>query len=330
MMGNPAFSIIIPVKAINDYVRETVEHILGLDDPDWELMIVPNDPTVSEWSDPRIQLMASGRVGPGAKRDMAAKVAKGDFLVFLDDDSYPKNNLFTVARPWMHHPQVAALGGPAITPPEDGFLQQVSGAVFLSRFSGGSPERYIPLGGVREVEDWPSVNLMVRRSDFLSIGGFNTLYWPGEDTKLCLQLLKSGKKILYIPEMIVWHHRRPGFFAHLRQVGAYGLHRGFFVKRFPETSRKPTYFAPSVFLVFFLCTLLFLLVGGPRAAGILLGAGWITYFLALVKAFWDIRRHTKWSVAFAAGAYTIATHLAYGAQFLRGLLFTNNLVSRLR
>ena len=329
-MGNPTFSIIIPVKAINDYVRETVEHILGLGDPDWELMIIPNDPTVSEWSDPRIRLLASGRVGPGAKRDMAAKVAQGDFLVFLDDDSYPKKDLLTVARRWLNDSNVAALGGPAITPPEDGFLQQVSGAVFLSRFSGGSPERYIPVGDVREVQDWPSVNLMVRRSDFLSIGGFNTLFWPGEDTKLCLQLVKSGKKILYVPEMVVWHHRRPGFFAHLKQVGAYGLHRGFFVKRFPETSRKPAYFAPSAFLLFFLFTVVFLFVGGPRGVAIVLGAGWSVYALALARAFWDIRHQSGIPVALTALGYIVGTHLVYGAQFLRGLVLTKNLVSRLR
>lgn len=128
-MGFPAFSIIIPVKAINAYVRETVGHILGLTDPDWELIIVPNDLSEPEWKDSRIHLIASGRVGPGAKRDMAAQVAQGDFLVFLDDDSYPKKDLLTTARRWMNEPQVVGLGGPAITP-RAGFLQQVSGAVF--------------------------------------------------------------------------------------------------------------------------------------------------------------------------------------------------------
>lgn len=329
-MSSPTFSIIIPVKAINDYIRETVGHILGLADPDWELFIVPNDPTVSEWTDPRIRLIASGRVGPGAKRDMAAKVAQGDFIVFLDDDSYPKKDLLTVARRWINDPQVAALGGPAITPPEDGFLQRVSGAVFLSRFSGGSPERYLPVGGVREVQDWPSVNLIVRRSDFLAIGGFNTLFWPGEDTKLCLQLVKTGKKIIYVPEMIVWHHRRPGFFAHLKQVGAYGLHRGFFVKRFPETSRKFEYFAPAALLIFSLLTILFLIVGGPKGVAFMLGAGWIVYSVALLKAFWDIHIQSGVAVALVAVGYTFGTHLVYGAQFLRGLVFTKSLISRLR
>lgn len=326
----PTFSIIIPVIAINNYVRETVQYILALDDPEWELTIVTNDPSQSEWKDPRIQMMASGRVGPGAKRDLAAQTAKGQFLVFLDDDSYPKKDLLTVARPFFNDSHVAALGGPAITPPEDGFLQQVSGAVFLSRFSGGSPERYIPLGNVREVQDWPSVNLMVRRADFISIGGFNTVFWPGEDTKLCLQLVKTGKKILYVPQMVVWHHRRPGFFAHLKQVGAYGLHRGFFVKRFPETSRKPAYFAPSVFFLFTLLTIIFLITGGPRGVSLVLGLGWIVYVLALLKAYWDIQLQSGVAVALVAVAYIFGTHLIYGAQFIRGLVFTKNLVSRLR
>ena len=67
------FSIIIPVKEINAYVRETVPYILGLRNPDWELIIVPNAEAPSEWHDDRIRLMASCRVGPGVKRDLAAR-----------------------------------------------------------------------------------------------------------------------------------------------------------------------------------------------------------------------------------------------------------------
>ncbi len=329
-MTAPFFSIVIPVKAINGYVRETVSHILKLNDSDWELIIVPNDDAPSEWSDPRIRLMASGRVGPGIKRDLAAESAKGFVLVFLDDDSYPKADLLTVARPYFDDPDVSALGGPAITPPEDSFWQKVSGAVFLSHFSGGSPERYVPLGSVRETKDWPSVNLMVRRSDFLGVGGFNSAYWPGEDTKLCLQIVKTGKKILYVPQLMVWHHRRAGFFQHLKQVGAYGLHRGFFAKRFPETSLKIGYFAPSMFLLFTIFSLTGFALGMPPVLKALCLTGWGIYGLAMVKAFFDFRRYVSSLVALNALGYSIFTHLVYGAQFLRGLFFTQNLVSRLR
>ena len=324
----PFFTIIIPVKATNDYVRETVPHIQALIGASWELIILPNEPDLDEWHDPRIQIVASGQVGPAKKRDMGATLARGEILVFLDDDSYPKIDLLEVAKPYFSDNNIVALGGPAITPPHDNFGQKVSGAVFLSKFSGGSPERYIPIGKVREVQDWPSVNLMVRKKDFVAIGGFNSPFWPGEDTKLCLDLInKTGKQILYIPNLIVWHHRRAGLLAHLKQVGGYGLHRGYFAKKYPQTSRKFNFFIPSAFLLFACVSVFFPWL--PLLMQTLIVTGWSLYGVVMLLAFFDITKHEKFTVALVAIMYTFVTHLFYGLKFIQGLL-TSNLVSRLR
>ena len=260
---------------------------------------------------------------------MAAKVARGDVLVFLDDDSYPRADLLDVAAPHFDDPDVVAIGGPAITPPHDSFWQRVSGAVFLSRLSGGAPERYVPIGNVREVHDWPSVNLMVRRAEFLAVGGFDTAHWPGEDTKLCLDLTKkTGQRILYVPDLVVWHHRRSGLAGHLKQVGAYGLHRGFFAKKYPETSRKPAYFLPSTFVLF--AVLSFFVRFLPTPLNVVVALGWGLYAVALAKALWDFMKHEKLPVAVCALWYTVCTHLVYGIRFLQGLVFTRRLVSTFR
>ena len=198
------FSIIIPVKAINSYVRETVPHIQRLSNANWELFIIPNEEEINEWvEDDRIHIISSGRVGPADKRDMGARLADGSFLVFLDDDSYPEPNLLEVATRYFLDLEVIALGGPGITPTSNNFWQRVSGAVFLSRFTGGAPERYVPIGVSRQMDDWPSVNLIVRRKGFLEVGGFDCKYWPGEDTKLCMKLKQTGKKLIYVPGMVV-------------------------------------------------------------------------------------------------------------------------------
>ena len=326
------FSIIIPVKAINDYVKETVTYIQNLTTSTWELIIIPNNPEPNQWQqDKRITIFPSGRVGPADKRDLGAKQATGEILVFLDDDSYPEPNLLETATQYFQDQSIVALGGPAITPPQDGFWQKVSGAVFLSKLSGGAPERYIPIGKVREIEDWPSVNLMVRKQEFLSIGGFNSPYWPGEDTKLCLDLInKTGKKILYIPQMQVWHHRRAGLLEHLKQVGAYGLHRGFFAKKYPETSRKPLYFAPSALLVFLIATVVVqLFFQNQQELNLILKIGWTIYSLALIKAFLDMNKYESTIVSAIAIIYTFLTHLVYGAKFIQGLLSTK-MKSKLR
>jgi len=322
------FTIIIPVRAINNYIRETVPYIQSILKDYAELIILPNEQDIDEWHDSRISIVASGKVGPAKKRDMGAELAQGKILVFLDDDSYPDLKLLEIAKPYFGNSNIVALGGPAITPKNDDFWQKVSGAMFLSRFSGGTPERYLSIGKPRIVYDWPSVNLMVRKDDFIAIGGFNSIYWPGEDTKLCLDLItKTSKQILYVPEMLVWHHRRAGLFAHLKQIGGYGLHRGYFARKYPATSRKPLYFIPSVFVIF--VTFSIIVPFSEPYIFWFFFLGWSVYVLVIVKALCDIRKYETTKVAMAASVYILFSHLWYGLRFIQGFL-TKKIISRLR
>lgn len=319
------YSFIIPVKAINDYIREALPKILAIQRSDYEIIIYPNQLTTNESWDKTRQI-ASGACGPAQKRNLAIKDAQGEILVFIDDDAYPQDNLLEVLDENFQNERITAVGGPALTPADDSFWQRVSGAVFLSRLSGGHPERYRSLGEKREVKDWPSVNLAVRKADFTAVGGFKHEYWPGEDTLLCLDLIKGGKKIIYDPRLVAWHHRRKGFLKHLKQVGQYGLHRGYFARKFPQTSLKLKYFLPSLWLIF--------VVGGVILSlalawfwWVYLG-GWIIYALALTRAFYTIRRQEKGAVALMALPYIIGTHLVYGYRFLCGIM-EKNLKSKL-
>jgi len=323
------FSIIIPVKSINDYVRETVPYIQALTGFEWELFIIPNKIESNEWQkDGRISILESGRVGPADKRDLGAQRASGDILVFLDDDSYPEPNILEVASKRFNDSEVVAVGGPGVTPPTDNFWQRVSGAVFLSKFTGGAPERYVSVGHAREMDDWPSVNLMVRKNVFLTVGGFDSKYWPGEDTMLCLKLKKIGKKLMYEPNMIVWHHRRAGFIAHLKQVGAYGLHRGFFAKKYPDTSFRLKYFLPSVFVLFIAISLFYLLL--PNLAQNATILGWTVYMISLILGGFEILKHERKLVTLSSLLFVLPTHLYYGLNFIYGYVLKKNIISKLR
>jgi GT2 family glycosyltransferase len=48
---------------------------------------------------------------------------------------------------------------------------------------------------------------LVRREDFISLGGFDELYYPAywEDIDLCYRGWKRGKASLYQPESVVYH-----------------------------------------------------------------------------------------------------------------------------
>lgn len=331
-MTNPIkYSFIIPVKQVNDYIRESVPKILEIPRDDYEIIIYPDEglETAETW--PKTRQIPSGR-GPAVKRNLAIRDAQGEFLFFIDDDAYPRKDILDRLDQDFLDESIAAVGGPAITPGADSFLQKVSGAVFLSHLSGGFPERYVPVGEKRLVMDWPTVNLTVRKKAFLEVGGFDCNFWPGEDTKLCLDIIdrvKEKNKILYDPGVIVWHHRREGLLRHLKQVGGYGIHRGFFAKKYPKTSLRPRYFIPSSFF-------LFVFAGAVSAYFStffleLYILGWIAYACALLIVLFDItRRQKNLPVALYALVYVFLTHLVYGARFLQGFLFTKELKSKLR
>jgi hypothetical protein len=128
--------------------------------------------------------------------------------------------------------------------------------------------------------------------------------------------------------MIVWHHRREGLGRHMRQVGAYGLHRGYFARHLPETSRRPQYFLPSAVFLLLLFLPAAVILPSPLRE-LVLAAGAI-YGLGVLAGAVDLVRNNGFSVAVAAIPYVIATHLAYGYSFIRGITKRTQLVSRLR
>lgn len=181
---------------------------------------------------------------------MALEYAKSDIIAFIDDDAYPKKDWLTHAIRNFRDETVAAVGGPAITAENDNIRQKASGAIYSSKVvSGKFVYRYIPTVK-QEAADLPSCNLLIRRSVMFALGGFKTNFWPGEDTKLCLDITENLRlKIIYDPNVLVYHHRREVFLPHLKQIAAYALHRGYFVKIYPQTSLKLAYFLPTILTI---------------------------------------------------------------------------------
>jgi len=315
------FSIIMPVRAINDYVKESVSHIKRLDYSNYEVFIITDEDDRFGFNDPKINIIVSGKVGPGEKRNLGAKLATGDVLAFLDDDSYPRNDWLKNASDIFKDDNVFALGGTAITPEDADYLERMSGYLFESFIvSGKTTYRYKP-EEKRLINDYPSVNLFVRKSSFEEVGGFPVEFWPGEDTKLCLDLVERYKNNFpYDPEVLVYHHRRKIFKPHLKQISRYGRHRGQFARIFPKTSRVPMYFAPSIFSLLLFSGLAMSLIF-PIFYPLYFG-GLLTYIGLLLFASYRVLRNkeknTRAYFDFISGAFL--THIYYGINFLIGIM----------
>lgn len=326
-------SVIIPFQKESDYLAETLAALKNQTHRKMDVVLLSDGPLAESFVREHLgsypfpyKIIETGPVSPAVKRDKGAVVCSGEVLAFIDDDAYPAQDWLEKAIPYFYDEAVCGTGGPQLTPENDGFWQKVSGAVFLSPLNGGTVFRYWPGNRSKSVDDWPSVNLLVRKTDFFMVGGFDNEYWPGEDTKLCLDLVNLGKTIIYVPDMIVYHHRRSGFRRHLHQIGNYGLHRGFFAKRYPSTSFRLMYFLPSCF--FFFVTLGWVLA--PVGLTLVYGSLWAVYLVALVYSTLSIMNKVKSPVlALGTVPYIVGTHFLYGFRFLQGFFLKTDLKSKL-
>lgn len=286
----PLVSIVIPCPEESEVLKECLEAISKQTYKNHEVIVLPDSKT--------------GKVSPAEKRNKGIKEAKGEIVAFIDDDAYPNEHWLEYAVKYFGVEKIGAVGGPGVTPPNEKYLAKISGRIYENIFvSGGFRYRYVAGGVRRDVDDYPSCNLLVRKVILEKIGGFRTDYSFGEDTLLCKDIIDSGFRIVYDPWSLVYHHRRDSIFAHFRQLSRWAFHRGYFVKNFPSNSLKLSYFVPTAFVAgFFLLPLLWPL--------------YVIYGILIMITTIAINPMT-WALT-ALGV--VLTHITYGVHFARGLL----------
>ena len=101
---NPLLSVIIPLYNKQDYILHTLNSVLSQEFNDYEIVIVDDGSTdnsfqiVKSISDKRIRIFRKDNGGPSSARNFGVKMAKGEWVLFLDaDDTLVENMLNMVA-----------------------------------------------------------------------------------------------------------------------------------------------------------------------------------------------------------------------------------------
>ena len=331
---DPLVSIVIACPKRSWMLDECLEAIKAQSYENWECLVLPDEDFRLETEDgaskvssltssaSRIRVIPTGKVRPAEKRNVGIREAKGEIVAFIDDDAYPDAHWLEYAIKYFGDKDIGALGVPGVTPPGDKRLARLGGRVYDNWLVSGNYRYRYHAGGVRmDVDDYPSCNLFVRKAVLEKIGGYRTDFWPGEDTLLCKDIIDNWKRIVYDPWVVVYHHRRPLFLPHLRQLGRYAFHRGYFCKRFPSNSLRLSYFVPTLFdlYVAFLAVVGILNLTKVDCLRLTFhhwGYWPFWLYLALVAVTTFSFRPHHWLLT-AAGV--IASHVWYGIRFIQGI-----------
>ena len=243
MESKPFVSIVIPTTGNVKFIRGLVESAIKLDYPKdkFELILIGDKTTTLIEKHSEIAVKAGINtiveyypVAAGQKRNIGAEKAKGSLIAFTDDDTILRKDwIKNSIKHLIENEDYVGVGGPNYTPKEELPFAKAVGRIFGSKFLFSF--RYtIGHSKAKEIAHNPTCNYIIKKNIVNEIKFHETL-WPGEDVEFDIRVRKAGYKILYAPDVVVWHHRRPRPTAFLKQMFNYGKTRAQVTKMHPSS-----------------------------------------------------------------------------------------------
>lgn len=241
----PMASIVIATRNRTDSLAKCIQSLLGLDYPNYEIIIVDNNPSSSATADFIHQTYGNGspvryvrenRPGLAAAHNCGLQAARGEFIAFTDDDvAVDRYWLAELIKDFYVSENVGCVTG-LILPAE----LETPAQVWIEEFSGfgkGYARKIYDLN--RNRPDFPlfpytagrfgsGANMAFRVSVLRGLNGFDpatgtgTPALGGDDLSMFFQVITYGYQIVYEPAAMLrhWHYR--DYASLRRQVYGYG------------------------------------------------------------------------------------------------------------
>jgi cellulose synthase/poly-beta-1,6-N-acetylglucosamine synthase-like glycosyltransferase len=324
----PKVSFIIPLLNEENTLQQCLDSLLAIDYPTKQIEILlalgpSSDNTrsiaekyASKYSNFVLLDNPTGNTSIG--RNICIKHATGEMLMnYSGHVTTEKNLLKELAIKLQNQPtEIAAVGCSNLSPEKQNFVGEVSGAAFLSLMGGRS---FFSQNAVFSDERYTDhLSFSCYRKDVVEkIGGFDPIFWCGQDYELDIRIRKAGYKILYTPKTRVYHFKRDSVKSLWRQMFRYGIARAKMVKKHLDTLKFFHLLGPLFILGGILIIVLTILSLLPIW---ILACLIVAYVLMSMISTIQITR--KPSVVVSSVLFYLLIHIGYGAGFLRGIFYS--------
>ena len=229
----PRASVIIPTYNRDEPLRKTLESLFVQDYPNFEIIVVdqsdkkfPEKEKYLKRYSQKICWFSGLSPNAAAARNFGVKKAKGEILLFIDDDVVCHQGLISAHVANYKDPQVGAVVGRIITEGQEvePARKDVGRITSWGSFSGGWSSKI-----KQEVFDAITCNASWRRDVFEKVGGFDEKFSGPirEDSDLAIRTRKAGYKIIFEPKAELVHlQAKTGGFR--KTEGRFRWYFGFF------------------------------------------------------------------------------------------------------
>lgn len=225
VQGNPLISVIIPNKDHTDDLELCLFSMTRKSTyRNYEILIVENNSEKEETFEyyrklpdryPKARVLTwEKEFNYSAINNFAAKEAKGEYLLFLNND------VEILTPDWMEEmlqncqqENVAAVGAKLYYPDDTiqhaGVVLGLGGIAghIMCRASKGDPGYFGRMISVQEISAVTAACMMVKKSDFDAVGGLDETFQVAfNDIDLCMKFRAAGKKIIFTPYAELYHY----------------------------------------------------------------------------------------------------------------------------
>ena len=170
----------------------------------------------------KIKYINQKNKGPGAARNHGMKNSKGDLIIFIDSDCEADPNWLKIILDHYYKDNFDACGGPDGSKDDFTILQKAIDYSMTSFFTTGGmrghSERMI-------AKFYPRThNMAMKRFLYETLGGFGSLR-HGQDIEYSNRIRKTGARIKFIKDAVVYHRRRTSIKQFYKQVFNWGVAR---------------------------------------------------------------------------------------------------------
>jgi succinoglycan biosynthesis protein ExoA len=266
--------------------------------------------------DPRIRVVDNPLARTPAALNLGIAASQYEIIVRVDGHGELTDGYIMRAVELLDETGAANVGGVMDAQGTTPFEEAVATA-YATRLGLGGSAFHLAESSAAEAE---TVFLGVfRKEAIVAVGGFDETMYRAQDWELNYRLRTSGHKIWFSPELRVTYRPRSTLRALVKQMYETGTWRREVVRRYPETATA-RYLAPPLTLVGVVtgsvAGLLGVIVDSRLLrVGFLAPAGYLALIIggSLVAA-----RPMSASARLRLPLVLAATHLAWGAGFLRG------------
>jgi len=263
-------SFIMPVLNEEKTIKNCLDSLFSLEYPKEKIEIViakgPSKDTTNALleeyakNNKNIVLLENPTGNTSIGRNICISHATGEMIMNYSGHVIAEKNLLQelAVRLQSLPADVVAVGCSNLSPGKQNFVGEVSGAAFLS-FMGG--RNFFSQNAVFPEERYTDhLSFSCYRKDVVEkVGGFDPVFWCGQDYELDIRLRKAGYKILYTPKTMVYHFKRDSVRSLWRQMYRYGIARAKMVKKHADTLKFFHLLGPGFILGGVLIVLLTLL-----------------------------------------------------------------------